>query len=50
MGKLNVSLDGFVETPDHRLDWAGVDDELHHCSTTRPEPSTPRSTAGGCTS
>jgi dihydrofolate reductase len=33
MGKLiyllNVSLDGFVETPDHRLDWALVDDELH---------------------
>lgn len=33
MGKLiyslNVSLDGFVETPDHRLDWAVVDDELH---------------------
>ena len=33
MGKLiyslNVSLDGFVETPDHSLDWANVDDELH---------------------
>lgn len=33
MGKLiysmNVSLDGFVETPDHGLDWATVDDELH---------------------
>ena len=33
MGKLiymlNVSLDGFVETPDHRLDWTMVDDELH---------------------
>jgi dihydrofolate reductase len=33
MGKLiyslNVSLDGYVETPDHRLDWANVDDELH---------------------
>jgi dihydrofolate reductase len=33
MGKLiylmNVSLDGFVETPDHGLDWANVDDELH---------------------
>ncbi len=26
---LNVSLDGFVETPDHRLDWSTVDDELH---------------------
>jgi dihydrofolate reductase len=26
---LNVSLDGFVETPDHSLDWAIVDHELH---------------------
>lgn len=26
---LNVSLDGFVETPDHGLDWATVDDEVH---------------------
>jgi dihydrofolate reductase len=33
MGKLiytmNVSLDGFVETPDHSLSWTKVDDELH---------------------
>jgi len=33
MGKLiyslNVSLDGYIETVDHRLDWANVDDELH---------------------
>lgn len=33
MGKviysLNVSLDGFVETIDHGLDWAQVDEELH---------------------
>jgi dihydrofolate reductase len=33
MGKLiygmNVSLDGFIETPDHSLDWTFVDDELH---------------------
>lgn len=33
MGKLvysmNVSLDGYVETPDHDLDWAEVDAELH---------------------
>jgi dihydrofolate reductase len=33
MGKLiyclNVSLDGFIETVDHGLDWALVDDELH---------------------
>ena len=26
---MNVSLDGYVETPDHSLDWAKVDDELH---------------------
>jgi dihydrofolate reductase len=33
MGKLiylmNVSVDGFIETPDHSLDWSVVDDELH---------------------
>lgn len=33
MGRLiysmNVSLDGFVETPVHGLEWANVDDELH---------------------
>jgi dihydrofolate reductase len=33
MGKLiysmNVSLDGYVETPDHSLDWTTVDEELH---------------------
>lgn len=33
MGKLiylmNVSLDGFIETSDHSLDWTRVDDELH---------------------
>ena len=26
---LNVSLDGYIETPDHRLDWSSIDDELH---------------------
>jgi len=26
---LNVSLDGFVETPDHSLEWTSVDEELH---------------------
>jgi dihydrofolate reductase len=26
---MNVSLDGFVETPDHSLDWSIVDDEIH---------------------
>lgn len=33
MGRLiysmNVSLDGFVETPSKSLDWANVDDEIH---------------------
>jgi dihydrofolate reductase len=33
MGKLiytmNVSLDGYVETLDHSLEWSAVDDELH---------------------
>ncbi len=26
---MNVSLDGFVETPDRSLDWASVDEEVH---------------------
>jgi dihydrofolate reductase len=26
---MNVSLDGYIETPDHALDWATVDEELH---------------------
>ena len=26
---LNVSLDGFIETSDHRLDWTLIDEELH---------------------
>ena len=26
---MNVSLDGYVEAPDHGLDWPVVDDELH---------------------
>jgi dihydrofolate reductase len=33
MGKLiylmNVSLDGYVETPEHSTDWTNVDEELH---------------------
>jgi dihydrofolate reductase len=33
MGRLiyamNVSLDGFVDTPDHSLDWTLVDEDLH---------------------
>ena len=32
MGKLiylmNVSLDGYIETPDHSLDWAVADEEV----------------------
>jgi dihydrofolate reductase len=27
---MNVSLDGFVETPERSLDWARVDEELHN--------------------
>jgi len=26
---MNVSLDGFVETPAHSLDWAAADEELY---------------------
>jgi hypothetical protein len=26
---LSVSADGFIETPDRRLDWVHVDEELH---------------------
>ena len=33
MGKLiyglNVSLDGYIETPEHGLDWTTIDDEMH---------------------
>jgi len=33
MGRLiyafNVSLDGYIETPSHSLDWADVDEEVH---------------------
>ena len=32
---MNVSLDGYVETPDHSLDWGTVDDELHTFFTDR---------------
>ncbi len=39
MGRLvylmNVSLDGFVETPDHGLDWANVNEEVHRWFTDR---------------
>ncbi|MDQ3871164.1 MAG: dihydrofolate reductase family protein [Chloroflexota bacterium] len=39
MGKvtylMNVSLDGYVETPDHDLDWTIVDEELHTWFTDR---------------
>ena len=26
---MSVSLDGFVETRDHKIDWVLVDEELH---------------------
>ncbi|MGZ4626966.1 MAG: dihydrofolate reductase family protein, partial [Kineosporiaceae bacterium] len=26
---MSVSLDGFIEGPDHRIEWHRVDDELH---------------------
>src|SRR6478752_2750841 len=26
---MNVSLDGFVETADHGLEWSSIDEELH---------------------
>ena len=33
MGRLiylmNVSLDGYIETTDHSLDWTTIDDEMH---------------------
>ena len=39
MGKLiytlNVSVDGFIETPDRSLDWGVVDEELHAWFTER---------------
>jgi dihydrofolate reductase len=42
MGKLiygmNVSLDGFIETPEHGLDWTNVDDELHQWFNDRMRP------------
>jgi dihydrofolate reductase len=42
MGKLmytlNVSLDGFIETSEHGLDWALVDDELHTWFNDRMRP------------
>ena len=54
MGKvifgMSVSLDGFVDTPSHSLDWVHVDEELHGGSTTRRGRCAPRCTAAGCTS
>jgi dihydrofolate reductase len=39
MGKLvylmNVSLDGYVEAPDHSLDWTIIDEEIHSWFTDR---------------
>ena len=54
MGKLiyllNVSLDGFVETPDHSLDWTIVDDELLAWFKSECARSRQSSTAAGCLS
>jgi len=41
---LNVSLDGSVETPEHGLEWATVDDELHSWFNGSCAHSTHRST------
>jgi hypothetical protein len=53
MGKLiylmNVSLDGYVETPDHSLDWANVDEELHTWFNDRARESERSCTVDGCT-
>ena len=53
MGRLiylmNVSLDGYVETVDHGLDWTVIDEELTRGSTTGSGPPKRRSTAGACT-
>jgi dihydrofolate reductase len=42
MGKLiyamNVSLDGFIETPEHGLEWSVVDEELHQWFSDRMRP------------
>ncbi len=50
MGKvvylMNVSLDGYVETPDHSLDWGKVDDELHTWFAVASATSMSPSTAG----
>ena len=35
---LNVSLDGFVATVDHGLDWTVVDDDLHTWFNDRSRP------------
>jgi hypothetical protein len=52
MGKvnflMNVSLDGYFETPDHSLDWTIVDDELHTWFNERTPPDRGKSsTAAG---
>lgn len=54
MGKviflMNVSLDGYIETPDHSLDWTIVDEELLPGSTSERARSRQSSTAPGCMS
>ena len=54
MGKviflMNVSLDGYIETPDHSLDWTIVDDELLAWFNDQRARSRHSSTATGCMS
>ncbi len=38
---MSVSVDGFIEGPNHELDWHMVDDELHGHSTSSFARSAP---------
>ena len=49
MFSMSVSLDGFVDSPEHTLDWVLVDEELHRVFNEEAREGTDRScTAGGC--
>ena len=54
MGRLifsmSVSLDGFVDTPAHSLDWVRVDEELHREFNEESRSVGMSSTDAGCTS